>query len=227
MTNNFTVTEIIDPTSGNIERVYKYKKKPCRRLLLDSKLCRQLAGYTLIEKDLRNVLTWLHEIETRHNEGPARNDQNVHKPINRENYDLIKGLFVAALTFYGKCFSKCEGRPVKLERAQLDVKFHEIHDNCISYRHNFAAHSGAERLEHVQIALVFPVRFKNNVPFNLYRELNQPYLLWHTSEEIALADLVEHARSIAVSKIDLLSEKIKREEILPNANKYWRTKLGP
>lgn len=34
---------------------------PCQ---LDSVLSQQLAGYALIEKDLRNVLVWLEEIDT-------------------------------------------------------------------------------------------------------------------------------------------------------------------
>ena len=40
----------------------------------------------------------------------------------RGKYVLIKGLFVAALTFYGKCFSRCEGRRAQMDRNQLDKR---------------------------------------------------------------------------------------------------------
>jgi hypothetical protein len=224
MSDDFSVTEHIDSKSGLPHRIYKYKRKECRRVLLNSRLCSQLAGYTLIEKDLRSVLVWLHEIEARHTDGTSRKIEHFARSSDRTTYNLIKGLFVATLTFYGKCFSKCEGRPVKLERAQLDERFYRLHDECIAYRHNFAAHSGAKKLEHVEIVLVSPARHKDKIPFKVYRELFQPDLFWPSSGEITLIELVEHVRSIANAKIDLLAEKIQREEIIPNAKKYWSAK---
>ena len=224
MDDYFSVTEYIDIKSGLPHRIYTYKRKPCRRVLLESRLCSQLAGYSLIEKDLRSVLIWLGEIESRHKGAPSRKGEHFARSPNRTAYNLIKGLFVAALTFYGKCFSRCEGRPVKLERAQLDEKFWPLHDECIAYRHNFAAHSGAKKLEYVEIALVSPVKYKDKVPFKVYRELFQPDLLWPSSQEITLISLVEHVRSIATSKIEFLTKKIQREEVIPNAHTYWGDK---
>jgi len=224
MSDDFSVTEHIDPKSGLAHRIYKYKRKECRRVLLDSRLCSQLAGYTLIEKDLRSVLIWLNEIGARHTDGPSRKGEHFARSSDRTTYNVIKGFFVAAITFYGKCFSRCEGRHVKLERAQLDERFHALHDECIAYRHNFAAHSGAKKLEHVEIVLVSPAKHKDQVPFKIYRELFQPDLFWPSSGEITLIALVEHVRSIANAKVDLLAEKIQREEIVPNAKKYWDAK---
>ncbi len=224
MSNDFSVTEHIDTKSGLPRRIYTYKRKPCRRVLLESRLCSQLAGYSLIEKDLRSVLIWLGEIESLHKDAPSRKGEHFARSPDRATYNLIKGLFVAALTFYGKCFSKCEGRPVKLERPQLDEKFRLLHDECIAYRHNFAAHSGAKKLEYVEIALVSPVKHKDKVPFKVYRELIQPDLFWPSSEEITLASLVEHVRSIVTTKIEFLTEKIQREEVVPNAQTYWAGK---
>jgi len=113
---------------------------------------------------------------------------------------------------------------VKLERAQLDERYYALHDEWIAYRHNFAAHSGAKKLEHVEIVLVSPVKHKDKVPFKIYRELFQPDLFWPSSGEMTLLALVEHARSISNGKIDLLAEKIQRDGIIPNANKYWGVK---
>jgi hypothetical protein len=71
-----------------------------------------MAGYTMIEKDLRSALTWLDEIERRHVEHWSDKKRSFGRAEDRDNYNIVKGLFVALLTFYGKCFSKCEGRPV-------------------------------------------------------------------------------------------------------------------
>lgn len=219
--DQFEAKEFLDRVTGKAYRIYTYKRRPCARIQLTSRLAEQLAGYTMIEKDLRSVLTWLEEIEKRHDERPTQKKHSFGRGGNRENYNLIKGLFVALLTFYGKCFSKCEGRPVKLERAQLDAKFHGLHDECIEYRHNFAAHSGAKKIEHVEVALVYPMKYKKEVNFMIFRELHQPDVFWPKAGAVSLRELFEHAREKALSKIDRLAEKIKNEEIIPNADKYW------
>ena len=175
----------------------------------------------MIEKDLRSALTWLDEIEKRHAEQWTEKTASFGRARDRDNYNLVKGLFVAVLTFYGKCFSRCEGRPVKLERAQLAVKFHRLHDDCIEYRHNFAAHSGAKKIEHVEVALVYPSKQKKEVNFKIFREIHQPDLFWPKSGETSLRELLEHAREKALAKIDLLAEKIVKEEVIPNADRYW------
>ena len=219
--DQFQAKEFLDRVTGKAYRIYTYKRRACARVELTSRLAEQLAGYTLIEKDLRSVLIWLDEVESRHDEGPSEKKHSYSRGKDRENYNLIKGLFVALLTFYGKCFSKCDGRPVKLERAQLENRFHELHDDCIEYRHNFAAHSGAKKIEHVEIALVYPVKYKKEVNFMIFRELHQPDVFSPKVGAVTLRELFEHARGKALAKIDLLVEKIKNEEIIPNTHKYW------
>lgn len=219
--NKFKVKEYVDGHTGKAYRIYTYDRRPCVRVQLTSRLVMQLAGYTMIEKDLRSALTWLDEIEKRHDERSTEKMESFGMAKDRENYNLIKGLFVATLTFYGKCFSKCEGRPVKLERAQLDPRFHKLHDDCIEYRHNFAAHSGAKNIEHVEVVLVYPKKYKKEVNFMIFREIHQPDVFWPKDGEASLLDLFEHAREKALTKIDLLTEKIKKEEIFPFPDKYW------
>lgn len=223
VTDDWSVSEFLDRASGKVYRRYTYKRKPCIRVVLNSRLSQQLAGWTLIEKDLRNVAVWLKEIESRHKEAPKRKGESFGIGRDRETYNLIKGLFVAALTFYGKCFSKCEGRPVKLERAQLEERYRVLHDECISYRHNFAAHSGAAKIESVEIAVVLPEKFRSSVSPRIYHELSQPDLAWPSGDdEVSFQKLVEHARDIAGAKITRLSDKILHEEVLPKGYDYWR-----
>jgi hypothetical protein len=222
MKNHWEIREVLDRTTGEVERFYAYKRKPCKRIELSSPLARQLAGYSLIEKDLRSVATWLREIGARHTEATKGEGDGFGHSTDRETYTLIKGLFVAALTFYGKCFAHCEGRRIKLERAQLSGRYLPTHDEAITYRHNFAAHSGAAKLESVKVALVLPN--KATVPPRIYQELQQPDLLWSRTREGSFAELVEHARSIADRKIEELTSKILSEEVLPKGLEYWKRK---
>jgi hypothetical protein len=224
MNDDWKAQELLDRKSGKVERIYTYKRERCKRVLHDSKRAMQLAGYTLIEKDLRSVITWLREIEKRHVDGPKVDSDRHAWSKDRENYDLIKGLFVAALTFYGKCFAQCEGRRVKLERNHLDASFREMHDVCIKYRNNFAAHSGAAQFETVQIAIVFPRKPKKNVLPKIYHELNQPDLVSGDGTETpTFIHLAEHVRGIVNEKISKLSDKIMQEEVLPKGFAYWNS----
>jgi hypothetical protein len=225
MAADWNAKEVIDQTTGKVHRLYTYKRKPCFRRVLNSHLAKQLAGYVLIEKDLRTVGVWLNELDSLHTDGPTRKGEHYKKGIDREKYNIVKGLFVAALTFYGKCFSKCEGRPVKLERAQLDKKFLILHDECISYRHNFAAHSGAAKLEYVEIAVVFPQKPKLGTGPKIYRELFQPDFISPSSpDDVSFNALVEHVKTIVDAKINRLHEKIMKEEVLPMGFDYWKRK---
>lgn len=222
---DWSFSHSIHKKTGVIKRTYRYKNKACHSVILDSKLSNQLAGYSLIEKDLRNILVWLGEIKEMHTEASLDEGGAFFNFDDRKKYNLIKGLFVVSITFYGKCFSKCEGRPVKLERAQIPEEFRDLHDTCIKYRHNFAAHSGAEQLESADIALVMPSKIKSLItPLKIFTELNQPDLVWPAPGELTLIELVEAIRSFVSNKIDLLTSKIIKEEVLPKGYEYWRAK---
>jgi hypothetical protein len=219
--DEYAVREVLDSTTGTVHRFYSYRGKPCHRKILKSRLVDQLAGYVLIEKDLRSALSWIAHIEGLHEVGALRKEESFAHGKDREKYILIKGLFVAALTFYGKCFSRCEGRRAQMDRNQLDERFHDIHDTCIRYRHNFAAHSGAEKLERVDIALVFPKKKGVAVLPRIYMELFQPDLLSPSKGEIEMKELFEHVQAIANEKISLLNDKILTKEIYPRGLSYW------
>lgn len=205
MTDPWEVKEFLDRTTGRVERIYTYKRKPCKRVTLESRLARQLAGYTLIDKDLRCAAIWMQEIKKRHHAKPTHKGHTFGHSTDRETYNLIKGFFVAALTFYGKCFTSCEGRKVKLEKIQLDTKFHEIHGEAMSFRHNFAAHSGGAELEKCEVALVFPKKPRPSVSPKIYLELWQPDLAESASGRPTFEELIEHARLVAERKSDQLT----------------------
>lgn len=44
MPNDWTVKEAIDAQTGTVHRYYSYKRKPCKRNILNTHLARQMAG---------------------------------------------------------------------------------------------------------------------------------------------------------------------------------------
>jgi len=224
MREDWTLKEIVEPKTGKTHRLYWYKGRLCKRVPLDTPIARQLAGYALIEKDLRSALVWLEEIDRIRGDDAALDQRGSRNSVDRQRYNLVKGLFVAALTFYGKAFAQCEGRRVKLERRQIDPAFHETHDDAILFRNNFAAHSGAKLLERAEVALVLPSKAKAGVMPRIYREMSQPDFMMTRKGDKSIAELIEHVRQLPLAKIGQLSDKILTEEVLPKGYKYWASK---
>ncbi|WP_447578325.1 hypothetical protein [Achromobacter kerstersii] len=214
----------IEANTGKVHRIYSYNGKPCRRFELTGRLVDQLRGYLLIEKDLRNVIEWLGQLNAEMEKLPSRPGRATKvwkfNPDRKQGL-LMKALFVSSLTFYAKGYTKCEGRPVKMERQQLDENFRGVHDEVMRYRHNFAAHSGSEGIEHVRIALVIPRKAKRPVDPEIFVELNQPEAGLLLPGELSMLDLCEHARSVVKTKVDTLLKKIAVEEVAAKGWDHW------
>ena len=52
----------LDPETGVFRQKYFFRDVPAQRIPITSKFARRLAGYTLIERDLRAVHGWLEQI---------------------------------------------------------------------------------------------------------------------------------------------------------------------
>lgn len=223
MKDDWSVKEVIEPKSGKIHRLYSYKGKPAKRIVLDTPMAKQMAGYILIEKDLRSAAIWLQEIDRIRGDDVKLDLKGSRRAVDRERYNLVKGLFVAALTFYGKAFAQCEGRRVKLERRQIDAEFHEIHDDAIALRNNFAAHSGAKFVERSSVALVLHPK-KEKIPPKLFKEMDQPDFFIQVPGQKTFTQLIEHAREIPLRKLKELDAKILKEDVIPLGFEYWAKK---
>jgi hypothetical protein len=216
---------VLDPKTQTFYNRYYYKRVKAKRVVIDTPKAKALAAYTLIEKDLRSVSIWLNEIKEllagdEVTVGKSGSQKTAH---DRTRYNLIKGLFVASLTFYAKCFATCEGRKVKLEKRNLSDEFQRHHDSIIEIRHNFAAHSGAKQVERVHVVMALDIKKrKGAIPF-LTRELGQPdsYSLEYTEEFISL---VNHVKEFVDGKVDTLNEKVLKDDILTKPPEYWYKK---
>jgi hypothetical protein len=213
---------IIDPDTGEHCQQYYFRRTRARRIPLTSHLARQMAGYALIERDLRMTLQWLNSI-AQLSEAPKNRNRYAWTDKEDEAHALTLGLFVAALVFYGKCFSDCEGRRIRLSEEWIPQGFEDSHRLLIAMRNNFAAHSGAERFEAVNVVLVIPEK-KDRIRDKprLYRELRQTEaLVSQHDDEFSAIKLVQELHKKVMNKLQELNDKIFRDEINPKGMAYW------
>lgn len=214
---------------GSARHQFFFKGVPARSMSLTSPLAKQLAGYVLIERDLRMVRQWLDRINDFPKPKRTRNVPGWH-PTERNDADhnLCLGLFVASLTFYGKCFAQCEGRRIKLNDDWIPKGFEDTHSLVLRMRNNFAAHSGADKFEDVDIVLALPVKRGSlrDKP-RLYRMLRQmEVMLDLEDDEFSFIKLAAELREKVVKKTEELNDKI-FDEIRPPAGwHHWDTKTG-
>ncbi|ENO3977415.1 MAG: hypothetical protein ACRDCT_22595 [Shewanella sp.] len=211
MSDGWTIIENFTPSKG-LNNKYLYLGEPAPSVIMTDKISEQYGAYSLIEKDLRSVVFWLQEIE---NLKPDDLDR-LKKP---EKMNLVKGLFVAALTFYAKCFTSCEGRRVKLDKSIFDTDDLKTHERIMKLRHNFAAHSGAEGFEEVKVSLALHPNIESNMKPNLYSELFQPDYI--SGEQLAFKALAEKLRGIVFEKRDSVGDRVLEKIVKPKGKQYW------
>lgn len=211
MSDGWTIIETFIPGQG-LKNKYLYNGEPAPSVQMTDKISEQYGAYTLIEKDLRSVVFWLQEIEKLKPDDFDR----WKKP---EKMNLIKGLFVAALTFYAKCFTSCEGRRIKLDKSIFDADDLKTHEVLMSLRHNFAAHSGAEGFEEVKVSLALHPNIESNMKPNLYSELFQPDYI--SGEQLAFKDLAEKLRKMVFEKRASVGDKVFEKIVAPKGKEYW------
>ncbi|MEZ8794571.1 hypothetical protein AB6D86_22115 [Vibrio splendidus] len=211
MSDGWIIEEVFDPVQGRYNKYY-YGKKLAPQIAMTDKISQQYAAYTLIEKDLRSVEFWLREIE-RLKPSPL---ERVKDP---DKMNVIKGLFVAALTFYGKCFTSCEGRKVKLETKVIPEQHKDTHEQVMRLRHNYAAHSGADNFEEAKVSLVLHPSIKSDIKPQLYSELTQPD--YATNSELNFCELVSDLQVIVFNKRSEVGDVVLEKVVRPKGKKHW------
>jgi hypothetical protein len=144
--------------NGKIDYSYHYKIKSSKRsvvLVIDTKISKQLCGYKLIEKDIRNTFEFFNE----------------YKKI------LLMALLRAIVVTYAKCFVTTTGRGIKLEKKTISQTNQRFHNHLIDMRHEFIAHAGTS--EHEACLYVIPIPPKKHftkgqdIDISAFSELKQ------------------------------------------------------
>jgi hypothetical protein len=119
---------------SNDQKTYPYAE-------IDSDLARQVVGYGMIGYDLAFCRSLTHEY------------------LNADalNTTIFRGIWMAVIVTYAKCFAESEGRKTRLHADavfQKDQKLLAIHRAIIDLRNTFVAHSGLTRQEGGHVAIV-------------------------------------------------------------------------
>lgn len=212
---------ILDPDTGAADTLYYWDGRLAPKVQINGILVDKLSGYTLIKKDLDNALSWIRTAEKLASESSEPTDSGHFHAKDREIFDLVKAYFVASLTFYGKCFTEAAGRHAQVSRDWIaEQEYRKLHDYIMTYRHNFAAHSGDECLELARtFVLVHPNR-KILIPY-LPTMRVQPDIALTQQGELGFGDLIEYVAKKVVEKYNKLANKIVSEFILPSGFEFW------
>lgn len=127
---------------------YHYKRKaskPCIIFEINTDVSKKFCGYTLIEKDVRDILIFLEEF---------------HKISNLPDYSnkkiVLKGWIRSIIITYGKCFVQADERRTKLDETYFSVKYKDHHDFLMNMRHEYVAHGGKSIHEECKLILHLP-----------------------------------------------------------------------
>lgn len=199
---------------GQIKYEYHYKNKTgalCPVIEIETHLTKQLNAYVLIEKDLRDSLSFLEE----HQKILAR-ENSTEKGI------LLKALGRAIIITYGKCFTKAAGRKIKLEENIISTKNDQTHKDIMTMRHAYVAHAGVSQHESCKcILLLSPAKkyFKNKKVISAYYTE-----LYQTITTTALVEgckpLIEEVSTKVKEKLSNLWAMIESEKVISPEQLY-------
>ncbi|MGZ5244787.1 MAG: hypothetical protein ACXWEY_14340 [Bacteroidia bacterium] len=157
MKNKFDVHVVWDEEANIFVTIKEFEGKTVPYILLPpSKAALQYAGYTLIRKDLHYCELMIQELI---------------KSLPGRTYKLNEivrlSLFYSSTLNYGKCFTTSEYRKIKLDKNSLifaTIGEKKLHEELMSLRHTYLAHSSNSGYEQNPIALyLYPEEIKKDI----------------------------------------------------------------
>jgi hypothetical protein len=189
----------LDGTTGEIIVDYYWKGTNVEKVAVTGGIVRRYAGLTMIQRDLQNAWRWSRYAAELLDGVGLSNTVPFQSIDNRDVGDLIKGLFVAALSYYAKCFNRAEGRRVRLSREMIAKEYQSEHDDFMEYRNTLAAHAGSNELEHVQPYLLLIPPSQAEFDFTLVTAGKQADFS-HSGDSKGFSLLIEHVLQLVVDQ---------------------------
>jgi len=216
------VEKLLNPENGEVTLNYFWDDQAIPKVRLTGRRAGRLAGLTLIQKDLKNCANWMAKASELAKTLKGDTEAQFTRFEDRDVADQVKGLFVAALTFYGKAFTEAAGRRMQIPRDWLHESFRETHDFYMKFRHNMAAHSGDEKLEHAESDMVLlPKSSGSHSPIQIYTYRLQPDIVWSNDDAGTFTALIDHVLEKVQSKSDELGKQIFDASMLKGAP-FWQ-----
>jgi hypothetical protein len=117
---------------------YSYQKKQATRFELNSELAHRFGAYDSMIEDMSMILEFVSQIKK------LIDAAELDQLDDQSHLSTIQGLFIAALSVYGRCFNKAVGRKITLRESYFKEAEIElgIHRKLMKLRNNYAAHWG-------------------------------------------------------------------------------------
>jgi hypothetical protein len=116
------------------------------------------------------------------------------------------------------------GLIAQISRDWLDAEHKELHDYYMMYRHNFAAHSGDEKIELANTYVLLHPKRKNEVLPYLPTIRKQPDIVFSREDENSFEELITYVIELVSKKYNDLAFKIVKELIMAKDVAFWREK---
>lgn len=222
--DEWKVDEKINPETLEFENTYYYNGEEAYRMHLKSKLAQNYEGYLLIERDLRNISSWLNLIKKNLHEiygDDLPSTIQFRQAEFDDHFDMLKSLMVSVVTFYGKLFTSAEGRMVKLDTQLFKNKtdLMDLHDHLIKQRNNFTAHSGKLKVERVNLVLLMD-KNRNSIQLPVIaKELFQPNSL-SVGYIDEIEELIKFIKNEINNKLDNIHRKL-YSNITGKGKNFW------
>ncbi|WP_439682253.1 hypothetical protein ACJYFV_14750 [Enterobacter asburiae] len=212
--------------NGDFSRLYREKGKLLPRLILEGYYIEQMKAFRSLDKDLRNILSWVKILNDLNDRNGFR--ENLYPGMDNEDAVISKALYFAILTLYGRCFTGAQSRKFTFDKKHVPEKYRELHEELMYSRHNFAAHKGDFDVEDCQIALVVNIN-KHQLRPTFFSELQQPYIahsLLGTEDGNAVVNLCDALRNIATEKYSDICDKISEGFVRKTPLAFWKHANG-
>lgn len=177
-------------------------------LLYRSKGAEALAGYSLIQKDLKfckNILTTA--IDLCGGNLSSKDSLYVRESIDM-NADLLKAMTISFIITYGKCYTQANGRKITLNHKDIfknESTLRIIHDNLIDIRNNYVAHAGNTSLEVATITILLDADEQSTESPKVIANTNHMYATDQTLYE-AWLDIICF---VEIKLKDMMEKKLK------------------
>jgi hypothetical protein len=204
------------------------KDTECPQITLTSPQAKIFSNFALIKKDLKfckNALRIAIRLSSTENE---LKEVGGLRPEYDDQSDILKGMFISFVITYGKCFTKADGRRVKLETKNIfeGSGLKEMHLELMNLRHEYIAHGGNTKFEQVDPVIVLhPDKNLNTTPLlttasyhvvGFNKEVFERYLVLvdYVDEQLNMA-LEKKAKAlyekeVASKELELLYEEAER-----------------
>lgn len=222
--NDLVEGAYIDYRTGKKTATFTYKGRRCPVATLSSPTARQLAGYSLIRADLSDARDWLQSAYDMipRPERPRRVADRYHPVDDRAPFKLIKGLWFGALVLYGKCYTKAEGRKIKLDSSNLPSEFLPTHDKVIGFRHTIVAHAGVTAHETASVKLI--LRPRTSGCFQLLPDIARLSFQDDREDPVPFLNLINKVHQDVHQKCCELEQWLMENDVAAHGEDYWRAK---